>query len=492
MVLCLTSPPPPSPQVCDGVLIGLLRADLLHLSDFDVFLSKAGDAGRNVAGLAFTMRVVNRAVIVERLVEPKQLTNTLDFLVRVTSRPSPGPQGQVLPLLQLLQGVKDIAAANEKRAALAAQAPSAASAGSSNLLPLAPPTGKPLVIVGAWANASPQGVASAAAAAAAIASADAYSGEYRKQVLSLLEMWVRIQNEQPADDRPFSQYLSILQETGCLANDAQTEKFFRVLMDLCVESCAVTAKAFPEDKSVLVSVLAAPNTNALAAPVPTPRCRLTYTGVDALSRLVLLLLLRIAEGKVSKMNLLQKLMGIFARVLLRDADVNGGGCSHELAAGGTPAADSKFDARPYLRLLTNLFRELPLAPANVGVNGITDETAVSETSAFNAQVSHCPPHVVTFLAHKVLTPLPPPPPPPLPPGQCNFRQRAAPCPTSARARLCLCMARARLTPTLPPGSPLSPRAAWMASCTPPGHRPPAVYVPLPPPRRAQRGPASPQ
>jgi hypothetical protein len=374
-------------QVCDGVLIGLLRADLLHLPDFDVFLSKAG-----VSGLAFTMRVMSRAVIVERLVEPKQLTNTLDFLVRVASRPSTGPQGQVMPspphLVALLQGVKEIAAANEKRALAVQQASAAGSSGSSIFLPLAPPpAGKPLVVVGSWSSASPQGVVSAASAAAAIASADAYSGEYRKQVLSLLEMWVRIQNEQPADDRPFAQYLSILQETGCLANDAQTEKFFRVLMDLCVESCAVTAKAFPEDKTVPASVLSQPNTNALAAPVPTPRFRLTYTGVDALSRLVLLMLLRIAEGKVSKMNLLQKLMGIFARVLLRDADVNGGGCTPELAAGGAPPVDSKFDARPYLRLLTNLLRELPLAPANVGANGVTDETAVNETSAFNAQVS---------------------------------------------------------------------------------------------------------
>ena len=334
---------------------------------------------------------MSRAVIVERLVEPKQLTNTLDFLVRVASRPSAGPQGQSMPppphLVQLLQGVKEIAAANEKRALAAQQASAAGSSGSSIFLPLAPPpAGKPLVVVGSWSSASPQGVVSAAAAAASIASTDAYTGEYRKQVLSLLEMWVRIQNEQPADDRPFAQYLSILQETGCLANDAQTEKFFRVLMDLCVESCAVTAKAFPEDKTVPASVLSLPNTNALAAPVPTPRFRLTYTGVDALSRLVLLMLLRIAEGKVSKMNLLQKLMGIFARVLLRDADVNGGGCTHELAAGGAPPADSKFDARPYLRLLTNLLRELPLAPANVGANGVTDETAVNETSAFNAQV----------------------------------------------------------------------------------------------------------
>jgi hypothetical protein len=137
---------------------------------------------------------------------------------------------------------------------------------------------------------------------------------------------------------------------------------------------------------VPASVLAAPNANALEKPVPTPRVRLTYTGVDALSKLVLLLLLRFAEGNQSKMQLLQKLMGIFARALVRDADVNGGGCTPDLAAGGAPPADARFDARPYLRLLTNLLRDLYLPPPSNGPNGIADENAVNEAAAFNAQV----------------------------------------------------------------------------------------------------------
>jgi CCR4-NOT transcription complex subunit 1 len=47
----------------DAVLIGLLRAYLLHLPDFDAFVAKATDSGRNVAALRLGMLVAQRAIV---------------------------------------------------------------------------------------------------------------------------------------------------------------------------------------------------------------------------------------------------------------------------------------------------------------------------------------------------------------------------------------------------------------------------------------------
>ena len=375
--------------VSDVVVLGLLQSNLLSIPEFDSFLAASTDAGRNASGLSFTMRIVNRAVIMDRLIEPKDLPKTLSPTYGVLFQLAHQNNGAVPPQLltqlqQLLLSVRDVIVASEKRAI------AASAVGPAGALPLSHAAGpRAPVLVGPSTGSNAQGVAVAQKAAADIASTDAYPEEVRHKVLYLLETWVRICAESQlgaAGERSFTQYLAVLQQQGVLTNDASMDRFFRVLMDLCVQSCAATAKAFPEEKAVSASVLAAPNTNALEKPVPTPKVRLSYTGVDALSKLVLLLLLRFAEGNHSKMQLLQKLMGIFARALIRDADINGGGCTPELAAGGAPPADARFDTRPYLRLLTNLLRDLYLPPPNVGPSGVVDENAVNEAAGFNAQV----------------------------------------------------------------------------------------------------------
>ena len=392
-------------------MLGLLRSGLLAIPDFDTFLAKAPDAGRSAPGLAFAMRIAQRSIVMDRLLAPSELPLTLELLVRVASRHASTAMamnqqggGVSLPvppqLPALLQAIKEVAQQDNK-----ARAPPGISSGlppglnppglgsvfggPPGSLPIAPPpAGAPLALVGNW-SPSPQGINTARGAAEAVNSSDGYTEDVRQQVLDLLETWVRIVAEAAqgtATERHYTQYLSVLAQQGVLTSDATTERFFRVIMDLCVQSCAATAKPYPEAQAVSASVLATPNVNTLTAGVPTPRLRLSYMGVDALSKLVLLLL-KVADGNNAKMALLQKLMGIFTRALVRDADINGGGCTQDLAAGGAPPPDSRFDARPYLRLFTNLLRDLHLPHPGVQPNGAPpDEAVVSETVAFNAQV----------------------------------------------------------------------------------------------------------
>jgi hypothetical protein len=176
------------------------------------------------------------------------------------------------------------------------------------------------------------------------------------QVLFLLETWVRICTDAAAgagSDKTYHQYLAVLSQQGVLASDGATERFFRVMLDLCVQSCAATSKLH-----------GGPEPGSAPSSIPTPRTRLLYTGVDALSKLVVLLV-KVADGISAKVALLQRLLTIFARALLRDADDKGAGSS---APEQQPTTDGavRFDQRPHMRLLANLLRDLNMPVRTVG------------------------------------------------------------------------------------------------------------------------------
>lgn len=231
-------------------------------------------------------------------------------------------------------------------------------------------------------------------------------------MLQLLEAWVRLTNEasaaaaagsgagglsgagvSAASERQFHAYLAMLGSQGVLSSDASTERFFRIMMELCVQSCAATAR--PHPAPVAVDAPAGPGG---AVPVPTPRTRLQYTGIDALARLVLVLV-KVAEGAAAKIALFSKLLAIFARCLLRDADAHGAGSTPETALAGLPAADAagaggapRFDQRPYLRLFASLLRDMHHAPPPAPPPGADEASvaavaaATADASAFNSQV----------------------------------------------------------------------------------------------------------
>ena len=200
------------------------------------------------------------------------------------------------------------------------------------------------------------------AAAAAFPFPSVATDAERSQVLALLESWVRLWHEsqsatQSAMAEKYRAYLLVLQQQGVLSSEAQIEKFFRIMMELCVQSAVASARPAPPT----------PATDGSASSTTV----LTYTGVDALSKLVALLVQVIGESTQAKMTTLNRALTAVTRTLVNDADT---------ASGAPPAEDgsigSRFDQRPYLRLFTNLLQDLRL-----------HETS-PEAASFNFQILH--------------------------------------------------------------------------------------------------------
>lgn len=117
--------------------------------------------------------------------------------------------------------------------------------------------------------------------------------------------------------------------------------------------------------------------------------------MDALAKLVYVLV-KVAEGAPAKVALFNKLLAIFARCLLRDADAHGAGSSAETVTAMNPLPNPeqalRFDQRPYLRLFTNLLRDMHQAPPPAAPPGADDATvaqvaaATNDAIAFNSQI----------------------------------------------------------------------------------------------------------
>ncbi len=431
------------------VLLGFLRYQLLNLPDFDEFLyrictellfrTQPGDTTRHTQNVSFVINLLNQALVVERSVAPQDLTLTLELIVYLASRklpPTPPPERLSKPvkfpsvasmpvpppnLAPLVLAVRDVALANLRDKSGGGggggtSSPTSASSASSSssltqvtampnlpvgslpAIPVAPPLpngggGPPHFLTPSQWSPNTQEVAALAAAVNAIkGNADSYDSEVRSKILFLLEAWVRICNEgaksgAAAMEAHFQPYYTVLTQQKILQDEGNLEKFFRVLMDLCVQSCNATAKDYPEGGrvsvgGVLAGVLTPPAT-LFSAPVPTPKKALTYTGVDALAKLVKQLVRWRGNTLEEQLGELGKILSYFVRTLIRDADINGGGCTEALAVAATPPPDSTFDARPYLRLLTNLLPIMRLTPPPDAPEGSAPRL---EASTYNTRV----------------------------------------------------------------------------------------------------------
>lgn len=184
--------------------------------------------------------------------------------------------------------------------------------------------------------------------------------EVRTLVLKLLERWVQIWHEASsgrATDRMFHDYMQMLTKQKVLKSDTALERFVRVTITLCVQSCAAKSTLVPAEA-------ASPETSAAG----NPRTRLTYLGVDALSKLVVLLLKASATAG-DKLATLSKVLDVSARTLLLDAEANAG-------PGGP------FDQRPYLRLFSNLMHDVILPRADAEVNAASARYSIHVLTAF--------------------------------------------------------------------------------------------------------------
>jgi len=366
-----------APGMGDAVFLGLLRHKLLNAPDVDQFLQKCAAQGAvlndpGAPSTQFFLRVLERALVVDKVLAHEALPLAHEQLVglaRRFPRGTPKAPGNLAPIA-VLQACKEAAAAPP--------------------LSLAPlPPGTPILTVNSMHTAPSQaGLERALEASEAVRRTHVYTDAERQQALWLLETWVRVNGEPDGDAkvRNTRQFLSILQQRGVLSSEDQLDQFFRVLMDLCKQSCSVTATDYAPDESRGVGALATPNPTlfgAAAAPVPTPQKKLTYMGVDALAKLIHVLL-KNQGNKKAMIAYLNQIMTFITKALLKDADVNCGGSTEALAAGGVLfSAAPQFDGRPYLRLLTQLF---PLTRFIPPLNLEPTDPAVLEVQNFNATV----------------------------------------------------------------------------------------------------------
>jgi hypothetical protein len=185
----------------------------------------------------------------------------------------------------------------------------------------------------------------------------------RNQATVLLEEWINICSQASISEKMYARFLGMLQAQRVLANADATSRFFRILVQLCINS------AFRPGPS---------------APVPTggmPQ-QLDFTAIDALARLVVCLVRYLEPGaatpggatdasgqpvanpQAAKLRLLRAFLTSAAAVLRKD---------HAAAAVGIIAGSSGarvFNQRPYLRLFANLLHDFNTPDPHLDSNNV--------------------------------------------------------------------------------------------------------------------------
>jgi CCR4-NOT transcription complex subunit 1 len=121
-------------------------------------------------------------------------------------------------------------------------------------------------------------------------------------------------------EKAYASYLTLLHSQGLVQTDADTERFLRVLLELCVDRC--------------------PPTGSVAGVEDAENQRLSYTAIDALGKLVVVLIKY--SDPSTRVPLLGKILSIVASAIMRESAASGG----------------LFDSRPYFRLLLDLIQDL--------------------------------------------------------------------------------------------------------------------------------------
>ncbi|XP_015520502.1 CCR4-NOT transcription complex subunit 1 isoform X1 [Neodiprion lecontei] len=273
----------------------LIRSHLLNLPQFDYALAQAMDAGAAMA-TAFAMQLVQLYLIDERQtthVTESDLFNTIEILARMAHHRAP-PEGiSIFRLTSLIESLR----ANHDPAVLADRAPAGPTAHIHS----------GILQVRTRDFDDPPGLME--------------KTEY------LLREWVSMHhNPTHARDptKAFGMFVHQMNIHGILKTDDLITRFFKLSTQMCVDLC--------------YRALGEPN----AAPsVVRAKC---FHTLDAFVRLVALLVKHSGDtaNTHTKINLLNKVLGIVAGVLLQDHEMRG----------------TDFQQLPYHRIFVMLFLEL--------------------------------------------------------------------------------------------------------------------------------------
>ncbi|XP_054553055.1 CCR4-NOT transcription complex subunit 1 isoform X8 [Talpa occidentalis] len=277
----------------------LIRNHLVNMQQYDLHLAQSMENGLNYMAVAFAMQLVKILLVDERTVAhvtEADLFHTIETLMRINAH-SRGNAPEGLP--QLMEVVRSNYEAMIDRAH-----------GGPNFM-----------------------------MHSGISQASEYDDPpgLREKAEYLLREWVNLYHSAAAgrdSTKAFSAFVGQMHQQGILKTDDLITRFFRLCTEMCVE---ISYRAQAEQQH-----------NPAANPTMIrAKC---YHNLDAFVRLIALLVKHSGEATntVTKINLLNKVLGIVVGVLLQDHDVR----------------QSEFQQLPYHRIFIMLLLELN-APEHV-------------------------------------------------------------------------------------------------------------------------------
>ncbi|XP_024374833.1 uncharacterized protein [Physcomitrium patens] len=269
------------------ITVGLIRSELINLTDYSLHLTKWIDGGRNKDAVDFAAYLVKTCVIEEAGVTSTEFYNVIDALGKLAARP--GSPESLQQLVEIAKGTPSANKDEKGRLSKEKKLPSSRSAGLRD-------DGKS----GMRETADPPGL--------------------REQATQFFQEWARICTTPGGpNEKANSIYISQLQSTGMLKGDDVTDRFFRILIELAESHCLNSETPQP--------------TTAVGESRQQGGSTMSFAAIDMVAKLVVLLVKYSSEPSLNKVNLLTKVLNVTVRVMKRD---------HDRKAG--------FHPRPYFRL----------------------------------------------------------------------------------------------------------------------------------------------
>lgn len=301
------------------VLLLLIRSRLLAVSDLDGFLAARADNGRNPIWVEFSLLFV-RTAFMERISAPSEFPKLMDLMTRISegrSQASPQVlQAYRKPILRMLEETRGISLSGENQ-------PDVQKATSSDdkQTPASSETESSLSPTSLMRMTS----ASRKVAEATEGFARNDPPSAKQQVTTLLENWIRVQNEAPGNEKVYAQFLQYLQQLGVGKAEEHTERFLRL--------------------SLLIVMDAA--TKAVSGGSNGTRAVQNYAVIDIYTKLLVLMFKHLNSGgttdqvEARRLGMLNKILGVSTRTMMWDAEK-------------TKKASIQWDQRPWYRLFLNL------------------------------------------------------------------------------------------------------------------------------------------
>jgi len=299
------------------VLLLLIRSRLLSASDLDGFLAARTDSGRNPIWVEFSLLFV-RTAFMERIATPSDFPKLMDLMTRIAEGRSQASQ-QIIqayrkPIVRMLEETRGAATQATMPDLQSGKGKGAEENVDTEVQSILSP-----------ASLSRMTAASRKVYEATEGFARNDPPTAKQQVTSLLDNWIRIQNEAAGNDKITAQYLQYLLQMGVGKVEEHTERFLRV--------------------SVLVVMEAAMKSATIGTNASRPA--LNYAVVDIYTKLLVSMFKHLNAGgtteqvEAQRLNMLNKILGVATRSMIWDAE-------------RTRKSGAQWDQRPWFRLFLNL------------------------------------------------------------------------------------------------------------------------------------------